>query len=172
LPGVKGLEVMLKSLLDWLCRVVMLVIMLSMAAIVGSISAQVFWRYVLNDSLVWPEEVSRYVFIWACCLGMSVGVRRGDLIAIDVLWVGRPKRVRLIVAIVARLLAVPLLVVFIWQGWVLMEVVVGQLTASTRVPVGWVYLALPVSCILALLFLLEVLASDIGELLSFKEVPR
>jgi TRAP-type transport system small permease protein len=137
-----------------------LVVMTLMVVIVVSMCAQVFWRYVLNDSLIWPEEVSRYAFIWASCLGMSVSVRRGDLIAIDVLWAPRPRSVRILVSIVAHLLMIPLLVVFTWQGVVLIETVAGQRTAATQVPVGWVYLALPVSSTFALTFLLETLIRE------------
>ena len=142
----------------------MLVIIILMAVMVASMCAQVFWRYVLNDSLIWPEEVSRYAFIWVSCLGMSVGVRRGDLIAIDVLWAGRPKRARLFISIVARVLTIPLLIVFAWEGWVLIDVVAGQRAAATNVPVWWVYLALPISSVFAALFILETLARDIREL--------
>jgi TRAP-type C4-dicarboxylate transport system permease small subunit len=146
--------------------------MVLMVVIVVSISAQVFWRYVLNAALVWPEEVSRYGFIWACLLGMSVCLRRGDLIAIGALWVGKPKRVRLIVNTIVHLLSIPLFVVFIWQGVALMGVVAGQLTASTQVPVSWVYLSLPVSSLLALLFVFERLATNIRELLSTPRLPE
>ena len=55
---------MLEIAQEGLCRIVMLVVMTLMAVIVASMCAQVFWRYVLNDSLIWPEEVSRYAFIW------------------------------------------------------------------------------------------------------------
>jgi TRAP-type C4-dicarboxylate transport system permease small subunit len=160
----RKLLAILKTLQDGLCRAVMLVIIILTAVMVASMCAQVFWRYVLNDSLIWPEEVSRYAFIWASCLGMSVGARRGDLIAIDVLWAGKPKRVRLFISIVARVLSVPLLIVFAWEGWVLIDVVVGQHAAATNVPVWSVYLALPISSVFALLFVLETLARDIREL--------
>jgi TRAP-type transport system small permease protein len=163
---------MLEIAQEGLCRIVMLVVMTLMAVIVASMCAQVFWRYVLNDSLIWPEEVSRYAFIWASCLGMSVGVRRGDLIAIDVLWARRPNRVRRLVSIVARLLMIPLLVVFIWEGEVLMEAVAGQRTAATQVPVALVYLALPISSTFALLFLLETLVRDFRELWLLGDDPQ
>jgi TRAP-type C4-dicarboxylate transport system permease small subunit len=146
--------------------------MVLVAVMVASMCAQVFWRYVLNDSLIWPEEVSRHAFIWASCLGMSVGVRRGDLIAIDVLWAERPKRVRVFVSIIARLLSIPLLAVFAWEGWVLIGVVAGQRAAATNLPVAWVYLALPISSVLALLFMFEALARDIRELSLFTDGPR
>ena len=106
----------LTRLHDRLCQAVMWVIILLTAVMVASLCAQVFCRYVLNDSLIWPEEVSRYAFIWVSCLGMSAGVRRGDLIAIDVLWANRPKRTRLLVSIVARALIIPLLIPLSLRG--------------------------------------------------------
>jgi TRAP-type C4-dicarboxylate transport system permease small subunit len=153
---------------DGLCRIVMSVIVLLTAVMVASLCAQVFWRYVLNDSLIWPEEISRYAFIWVSCLGMSVGVRRGDLIAIDVLWVDRPKRVRLFVSIAARVLMIPLLIVFISEGVALMEIVAGQRAAATNIPVRWIYLALPLSALFALLFILETLVRDVRALAPFE----
>ena len=163
---------MLEIAQEGLCRIVMLVVMTLMAVIVASMCAQVFWRYVLNDSLIWPEEVSRYAFIWVSCLGMSVGARRGDLIAIDVLWAGRPKRVRLFISIVARVLTIPLLIVFAWEGWVLINVVAGQRAAATNVPVWWVYLALPISSVFALSFMLETLARDVRALSHLEDAAE
>ena len=154
----------LRMLQDRLYQVVVLTLVLLTTLMVASLCAQVFWRYFLNDSLIWPEEVSRYAFIWVSCLGMCAGVRRGDLIAIDVLWVDRPKRVRLFVSLTARMLIIPLLIVFIWEGSALIDVVAGQHTAGTNIPVGWVYLALPLSSVFALLFVFETLARDICEL--------
>ncbi|MFW6076358.1 MAG: TRAP transporter large permease subunit [Hyphomicrobiales bacterium] len=45
--------------------------------------AQVFFRYVLNASLNWPEEAARWGFIWFVFLAMAVGVRRGTHITIN-----------------------------------------------------------------------------------------
>src|SRR5215475_14593101 len=97
----------LRILQDRLYQVVVLTLVLLTTLMVASLCAQVFWRYALNDSLIWPEEVARYAFIWVSCLGMSVGVRRGDLITVDVLWADRPRRVRLFISVIARLLAIP-----------------------------------------------------------------
>jgi TRAP-type transport system small permease protein len=54
---------------SWLL-VVMLVVL------VGIVSVSVFFRYVLNDSLIWSSEASQYLCIWIGFLAASVSVRR------------------------------------------------------------------------------------------------
>ena len=33
-------------------------------AMVVACTAQVIWRYLFNDPLVWSEELARYLFVW------------------------------------------------------------------------------------------------------------
>ena len=49
------------------------VIGFSMAALVA---VQVFFRYVLNHSLFWSEELARFLLIWLTFLGASVAYHR------------------------------------------------------------------------------------------------
>jgi C4-dicarboxylate transporter DctM subunit len=44
---------------------------------------QVFFRYVLNDSLSWPEEMARFAFVWFAFLGAAMVTRRARHIVID-----------------------------------------------------------------------------------------
>ena len=44
---------------------------------IGVVAAQVFFRYVLNHSLFWSEELARYILVWLTFLGASVAYRRG-----------------------------------------------------------------------------------------------
>ena len=44
---------------------------------------QVFCRYVLNDSLSWPEEMAKFAFVWFVFLGAAMVTRRSRHIVID-----------------------------------------------------------------------------------------
>jgi len=45
---------------------------------------QVFWRYVLNNSLSWPEEMAKFAFVWFVFLGAAMVTRRARHIVIDI----------------------------------------------------------------------------------------
>lgn len=59
------------------------------------IAAQVFWRYVLNDSLPWTEPAAVMIMGWFIFLGAAVGVREGYHLAFDVMIYVLPERARL-----------------------------------------------------------------------------
>lgn len=46
---------------------------------------QVFFRYALNASLSWPEEMARWAFVWLVFIGMALGVQRDSHISLDML---------------------------------------------------------------------------------------
>jgi tripartite ATP-independent transporter DctM subunit len=61
---------------------------LAAALLVGTVSIallQVFCRYVLNNSLSWPEEMARFFFVWFVFLGAAMVTRRARHIVIDLL---------------------------------------------------------------------------------------
>ena len=49
-----------------------------LAAMVVVILLQVTFRYALNLSLAWTEEVGRYLFVWICLFGASLAYRYGQ----------------------------------------------------------------------------------------------
>lgn len=59
------------------------------------IAAQVFWRYVLNDSIVWTEPASVMIMGWFIFLGAAVGIREGYHLSFDVLLHFVPRQVKL-----------------------------------------------------------------------------
>ena len=75
----------------------------SMGLIAVIMLVQVVARYVFNSSLIWAEELCRYILIWQTFLFISMAFRAGELVAVDILTMHLGPRVlfalRLIVAI-------------------------------------------------------------------------
>ncbi|MCB1341683.1 MAG: TRAP transporter small permease [Pseudooceanicola sp.] len=58
---------------------------IGLVAMTAAIAAQVFWRYVLNNSLIWSEPASVMIMGWFIFLGAAVGIREGYHLSFDVL---------------------------------------------------------------------------------------
>jgi len=114
------------------------------ALMVLTILLQVFFRYVLNNALPWPEEVARAFMIWMMALVSAQAYHNGSFVAIDLLHEMMPPAI-------ARLLKLLLLVI---AGLVLLRLFSLGLeffdrgfrtrAASFKLSRAWIYLAMPV----------------------------
>lgn len=101
------------------------------------ILAQVFFRYVVNNALPWPEEASRFLMMWSTALMAPTAFRRGGFVAIDMV-------IRLLPRMVATGLSVVLMGVTILVLWIALGIGWSEVTGlggrfetdSLRVPVS------------------------------------
>jgi TRAP-type transport system small permease protein len=104
---------------------------------VVAILAQVFYRYVLNNALPWPEEASRFLMLWSTGLMAPTAFRRGGFVAIDMV-------IRLLPRMVATGLSIFLMAVTILVLWIALGIGWSEVTGlggrfetdSLRVPVS------------------------------------
>ncbi len=116
---------------------------------------QVFWRYVLESSLYWSEELLRYMYVWVIFLGVSVGIRSRLHVAIDAfitLLRGRP---RYVLKTIVHLLTVAFFVLLIVIGIRFTVYNLGQISPAVQLPMSLVYLGIPLGGFFALLFAVE-----------------
>lgn len=150
----KTFEQLLVALNKWV-----LVLLLSAMSII--VFANVSLRYLTNFSIVWAEEVARYLMIWMTFLGAGMALRVGGHVAItnlhDVVSTGVARYLRGIVAIV--LLSFFLLM--IWIGYEYMSRMGRQLTPATRISFSYIYAAMPIGFALLTLHFLFVVKSYI-----------
>ena len=131
-------------------RWVVIAILASMAIMVF---ANVALRFFTDHSILWVEEVSRYLMIWLTFLGAGIVLRYGAHIGIDTLQERFPEcgprdsrgHLRAVAGVlrgdgVARIRYAAL-------TW-------GQTTPVMQIPIGAVYLAMPVGFALMILHLL------------------
>ncbi|HYL79996.1 MAG TPA: TRAP transporter small permease, partial [Candidatus Acidoferrum sp.] len=86
------------------------------AAIFVIMVLQVTCRYVLGSPLVWSEEASRYLYIWACYLGAPIALRRGNHIAITLFVDWLPPKVVRAVSVFWHVVAFLFLIELAIQG--------------------------------------------------------
>lgn len=127
-----------------------IVLVTLLATTVILIFTQVIMRYVFNSSLSWTEELARYMFIWESWLGISLGARMGKHIRIEILINKLKGNAFIVVMTIADILTLVILGFLIYYGVELTDKVFGLMNKSSalRIPMGFVYLALPVSCTL------------------------
>lgn len=129
-------------------RVAAGIVMVAVAAMFLVVVAQVFFRYVLNASLVWAEEAARYLLVLTIFLGASVAMRRGTHIRITAfLGLLAPGPLRA-VELFAQGAACVVYAVLVWYGAALARENFTQASPAMRIPLGWVYLMIPVAGVL------------------------
>ncbi|MCL4189158.1 MAG: TRAP transporter small permease [Rhodobacteraceae bacterium] len=118
------------------------------------ICAQVFFRYVLNDSLVWSEELVRYGLLWGVMLGAAVASDRHAHIALeplkDVLAPARYRQVR----VVAALLVLVFCAIVGWYAWDYLYRLRFMASPAMQLPMKYVFAAIPTGCTLMAFFTL------------------
>ncbi|CUA92673.1 TRAP transporter small permease [Pannonibacter indicus] len=80
------------------------------------ISAQVFFRYVLNDSLIWSEPLAVILMGWFIFFGAAVGIREGYHLSFDVLLYVIPVKAKLVLYTVSDSLVALFGAGMFWYG--------------------------------------------------------
>ncbi|MCK9241566.1 TRAP transporter small permease [Desulfocurvus sp.] len=119
--------------LDAVCRPLTALLGAGMA---GVIAAQVFWRYALNDSLFWSEELGRILLVWLTFTGATVAYRRGAHLGVDSLARRLPRRARALADAGANLACLGLFAAMTAYGWGYVRLLAGQSTPALGWPAG------------------------------------
>ncbi len=119
---------------------------------------QVFTRFVLANPSSFTEELARYLLIWIALLGAAYAAGRQMHLAIDLLPSAlKGKARRILGALVNALVSLFALAVFVVGGirLVSLTLTLGQTSAALHIPLGYVYLALPVSGLLIMWYAIQ-----------------
>ena len=121
--------------------------------ILGIILVAVIFRYVLNQSLSWSDEVVRYLFVWFTLLGAALALRDRNHIRVEYFVERLPAGVRrgvewasLLLLTLFNLALVVLGLAWVWETR-------GTSTPALRLPLNIIfYAALPVTAALNVWF--------------------
>jgi len=143
------------------------------AAIIVILCAQIFFRYVLNSSLIWSEEVGTWCMVWVVFLGAATLMRRWDHVHIPMLIQVLPMSIRPAFVIFAKAATCVAVGVLLYYG---VHMVVGTFhirSQGTGINTRWIKLAVPIGAGLMTVFALRSVIDDIrrwrrGELEYFR----
>ena len=136
------------------------IMMMAMSAIV---ILQVFCRFVLKASLPWSEEVARYLQVWVAFIAGAYGVRRGAHIGIEAFAIMLPKKAQKVLTIFILIVSIFMCAVIAKYGYDIVSTQLqrGQLTPATRIPMGYMYAAIPVGMVFFIIRHVEELIAQI-----------
>ncbi|NEU31074.1 TRAP transporter small permease [bacterium LRH843] len=121
------------------------------------ICTQVFYRYALNESLSWTEELARYLGIWIVFLGTSIATGRREMIAVEAIVQFIPRKIETIFRTTVLFLSVILCFYLIVYGVSMVQEVATQKSTALRIPMWIPYSSIPVGATLILLNLTSLL---------------
>ncbi|PAE95313.1 MAG: C4-dicarboxylate transport system permease small protein [Shouchella clausii] len=130
---------------------------LALSGIIVLISANVFFRFVLNSPITWTEEVSLALFIWLTFIGISSGIKHNSHVGIDYFVRKMPEKIRHYVQ-VARLVVIlaATILVFVYWGAAFAIHGVAKVTPVLGISYTFINLAVPIGSLLAVFHLLKV----------------
>lgn len=132
-----------------------LILLLSAMAIL--VFANISLRYFTNHSITWSDEVARHMMIWLTFIGAGITLRHGGLTAVDNFQISASPRNAKLMRIVVAGIMMAFFAVMIWVGKIYVGRTMFQMTPSTRIPFGYIYLAIPIGFSLLVMHLLFVL---------------
>jgi TRAP-type C4-dicarboxylate transport system permease small subunit len=118
----------------------------ALVLLVGAVLVAVAVRYfgLFAGSLHWTDELARFTTIWLVMLGSVVAFDRGAHMAVDLLPGSLPGLGGRILRTIVHALSAVFLGVLAWQGLALALRTMRQVSPALGLPMGYVYLAVPV----------------------------
>ena len=134
---------------------------------------QVFFRYVLNNALPWPDELARFLMLWMTGLIAPSAYRWGGFVSIDLLERFLPKLVSTFLTLFLLILSLFVLVIGFELG--LKHINVGWIfnSSSIKIPfhliggkaepikLAWMYMSLPVGIVFLISVNIELIFRNI-----------
>lgn len=139
-------------------KVILIVLLVSM---VGILCAHIWFRYVVNNSLTWSEELLKIMLVWFGMLSVAVLAARREHVAIVVFKNKMPKAVGAFFTKFTQGLIVLVCILGVCLGLQYCASAGFRLTPALRIPYAYAYSAIPVSFVFIALFELRNFIHDL-----------
>lgn len=126
-----------EKMIDWLS-----IILLSGIFVLGI--AQVFWRWILHNPIVWSEELIQLTYVWICYLGWTIAERKDAHIRITAVLNRLPKSGQKWMQAFCHVLCIVFSVLMVYYGIKLVGVGLKRTAVSIALNYAVVYAMGPI----------------------------
>lgn len=118
------------------------------AVIILTMFFQVLFRYILNQSLYWSEEIVRYLFVWLVFIGGALVTKDNGHIGIDYLLTLMPEKLRNAVKLGGNIIIVIVSLILVVFGIILIFRLKGSHSPALGLPINlFLHAAIPVASV-------------------------
>ncbi|MDR1360637.1 MAG: TRAP transporter small permease [Deltaproteobacteria bacterium] len=154
----------MKSILDSVEKFLGLFVSVLIGAMMLWTFALVITRYCFNFTPSYGEELARYMFVWVVFLSLPIVAKKGAHMAIEMITIRLKGRALKTLRLISGTLTLIFLVLMVYQGSLLVLKSSIQTSAALQIPMSWVYIAIPVGCLI-------MLVNVLGDFLTLLRTP-
>ena len=169
----------MQKLTQIITKILEIVLIILMAGIVIDVSWQIFTRFILRDPSSYTEELAGFLLIWIGLLGASYALYTRVHLGIDILTsklVGFRRKMSTITIYILVLLFSLFIPVIGGMKLVNITFTLKQISPAMGIPMGYVYLVLPLTGVLmiyySIVFIIKAVreASEITDPVTIKSI--
>ncbi len=106
--------------------------------------AQVIWRWILNDPIVWSEELIQLIYVWICYMGWTIAERKDSHIRITSVCSALPMKAQKWLQAFNHILCIAFSVLMVVYGVRLVGAGAKRTAVSLALSYGIVYVMGPI----------------------------
>lgn len=144
---------LLKKIDSFIIKLLEFIITFCLSITVILTLGQVFYRFVLKQSLSWSQEVVMISFVYSILFGAALAFAKSEHLTVDV-WENAKESMQKAFDIIAYFIVLVIIGVFFYYGMLLVSdnLKSGQIVGFLPIKKGYVYMALPISSLFMLYF--------------------
>lgn len=125
-----------------------------MVAVMGY---QVVMRYLFNNSVVWSEELTRYLFVWSAFVSIGFCIKKRSSIKIDQIVQLMPPVIQKVILLMTKVISLLFFAYLLRYSFNVVQATIksGQLSPALQMPMYFVHLAAVVGFGLAVVRIFE-----------------
>ena len=132
-----------------------IIMVLLLALMTIAMFYQVIARYALGVGAAWTEETARFACIWLVYIGAAVCALRGEHVSVTLIdQIMKGETQAYVLKLFRNLCSMAFFIVVSVIGFQMLPILSRQTSPNMRIPMNIVYIVIPVSCALAVIYLI------------------